>query len=170
MDFFERQEQAHRSTKLLVVYFITGVVLLIAVIYLAVSLFFFAFFRNRFAPSSSKLSGRLWQAVGIGSVEPATALRRRGRNAGGDQHRQRFQNDGTFPGRHVVASMFGARLVNSSTTDPDERKLLNVVEEMALASGMPVPHVYVLEMKMQLTPSPPAIPPAMQLLPLRAAA
>jgi hypothetical protein len=29
MDFFERQEKAHRNTKLLVVYFVTGVALLI---------------------------------------------------------------------------------------------------------------------------------------------
>jgi len=35
--------------------------------------------------------------------------------------------------------------VNSNTTDPDERKLLNVVEEMAIASGVPVPQVYVLD-------------------------
>jgi Zn-dependent protease with chaperone function len=39
----------------------------------------------------------------------------------------------------------GGRLVNSNTTDLDERKLLNVVEEMAIASGVPVPQVYVLE-------------------------
>src|SRR5262249_17608776 len=31
------------------------------------------------------------------------------------------------------------------TTDPDERKILNVVEEMAIASGTPVPPVYLLE-------------------------
>src|ERR1019366_7489513 len=43
-----------------------------------------------------------------------------------------------------VATLMGGRLVNSNTTDPDERKLLNVVEEMAIASGVPVPQVYVL--------------------------
>jgi Zn-dependent protease with chaperone function len=39
----------------------------------------------------------------------------------------------------------GGRLVNSNTLDPNERKLLNVVEEMAIASGVPVPQVYVLD-------------------------
>jgi Zn-dependent protease with chaperone function len=39
----------------------------------------------------------------------------------------------------------GGRLVNSNTTDPDERKLLNIVEEMSIASGVPVPQVYVLD-------------------------
>src|ERR1017187_3077268 len=40
MDFFERQEKAQRNTKLLVVYFVTGVVLLIATVYLAAVLIF----------------------------------------------------------------------------------------------------------------------------------
>ncbi len=39
----------------------------------------------------------------------------------------------------------GGRLVNQNTTDPNERKLLNVVEEMSIASGVPMPQVYVLE-------------------------
>ena len=47
-------------------------------------------------------------------------------------------------GGSVVATNFGGRLVNPSTTDPDERKLLNVVEEMAIAAGIPVPQVYLL--------------------------
>jgi len=42
MDFFERQEKARRNTKLLVVYFITGVALLIAVVYLVSAVIFTA--------------------------------------------------------------------------------------------------------------------------------
>ena len=41
--------------------------------------------------------------------------------------------------------MLGGRAVNPQTTDLAERRLLNVVEEMALASGVPVPPVYVLD-------------------------
>ncbi len=41
--------------------------------------------------------------------------------------------------------MLGGRAVNPQTTDLAERRLLNVVEEMALASGIPVPPVYVLD-------------------------
>ena len=48
-------------------------------------------------------------------------------------------------GGSVVAESMGGRLVNSNTTNPDERKLLNVVEEMAIASGVPMPQVYVLD-------------------------
>jgi Zn-dependent protease with chaperone function len=48
-------------------------------------------------------------------------------------------------GGGAVAEMLGGRLVDRRTTDPAERRLLNVVDEMALASGVPVPPVYVLE-------------------------
>ena len=48
-------------------------------------------------------------------------------------------------GGSAVAESLGGRLVNSNTTNPDERKLLNVVEEMSIASGVPMPQVYVLE-------------------------
>ena len=48
-------------------------------------------------------------------------------------------------GGSVVSEMMGGRLVKPNTTDPDERKLLNVVEEMAIASGVPVPQVYVMD-------------------------
>jgi Zn-dependent protease with chaperone function len=40
--------------------------------------------------------------------------------------------------------MLGGRLLDPGTTDPDERRLLNVVEEMSIASGTPVPPVYLL--------------------------
>ena len=48
-------------------------------------------------------------------------------------------------GGRVVAEMLGGRLIHPSTTELAERRLLNVVEEMALASGVPVPPVYLLE-------------------------
>ena len=48
-------------------------------------------------------------------------------------------------GGEVIALMLGGRAINPQTTDLAERRLLNVVEEMALASGMPVPPVYVMD-------------------------
>jgi Zn-dependent protease with chaperone function len=44
-----------------------------------------------------------------------------------------------------VAESVGGRRVDPHTTDPREHQLLNVVEEMAIASGLPVPAVYVLD-------------------------
>ena len=45
----------------------------------------------------------------------------------------------------MVAQDLGGRPVPPQPTDPDERRLLNVVEEMALAAGIPVPEIYLLE-------------------------
>src|SRR5919198_2779076 len=43
-----------------------------------------------------------------------------------------------------VARQLGGQYVPEDTTDPRLRRLRNVVEEMAIASGVPVPEVYVL--------------------------
>jgi Zn-dependent protease with chaperone function len=48
-------------------------------------------------------------------------------------------------GGRVVAEELGGRRLNPDTTVPVERQLLNVVEEMAIASGTPVPPVYLLD-------------------------
>ena len=48
-------------------------------------------------------------------------------------------------GGDAVARMLGGRAVDRQTSDPDERRLVNVVEEMAIASGLPVPRLYVLD-------------------------
>jgi Zn-dependent protease with chaperone function len=44
-----------------------------------------------------------------------------------------------------IALEIGATLVDSSSTDPEELRLLNVVEEMAIAAGVPVPAIFVLK-------------------------
>lgn len=48
-------------------------------------------------------------------------------------------------GGPAIAEMVGGRAIDPKTADLRERKLLNVVEEMAIASGIPVPAVYVLD-------------------------
>src|SRR5581483_10272437 len=47
-------------------------------------------------------------------------------------------------GGAAIAESVGGRRIDSGTADPGERRLLNVVEEMAIASGVPMPTVYVL--------------------------
>ena len=54
--------------------------------------------------------------------------------------------------------MLGGRLISANTQDEDERKLLNVVEEMAIASGTAVPQVYVLPKRNRSMLSPPGTP------------
>jgi Zn-dependent protease with chaperone function/uncharacterized tellurite resistance protein B-like protein len=48
-------------------------------------------------------------------------------------------------GGDVIAEMVGARRVSQETKDPLERRLLNVVEEMAIAAGVRLPKVYVMD-------------------------
>ncbi|RPJ35058.1 MAG: hypothetical protein EHM17_04105 [Verrucomicrobiaceae bacterium] len=48
-------------------------------------------------------------------------------------------------GGSVVARDLGGRAVDPATTDPLERRLLNVVEEMAIASGLPAPETWILD-------------------------
>jgi Zn-dependent protease with chaperone function len=48
-------------------------------------------------------------------------------------------------GGAAVAEMIGARAIAQDTRDPLERRLLNVVEEMAIAAGIRVPAVYVMD-------------------------
>ena len=48
-------------------------------------------------------------------------------------------------GGSAVAEMLGGRKIAETTTDLNERQLRDVIEEMAIASGMSVPDIYVLD-------------------------
>src|SRR5258706_831724 len=48
-------------------------------------------------------------------------------------------------GGEAVAKMVGARRVSPETRDPLERRFLNVVEEMAIASGVRIPTAYIMD-------------------------
>lgn len=131
MDFFTRQDVARKRTKWLVLYFILAVIGIIAAIYLV---FTAVFLRERF------LDGFVWSDLwhldlflGVSAVTCLIVLG--GSLAKWIQLRQ---------GGGAVARSLGGRLIHPETDDADERKLLNIVEEMALASGMPVPEVYIL--------------------------
>jgi len=134
VDFFERQDKARRNTKLLVFYFSLAVLSLILAVNTAVSLIFTGFTAANSIDEPSIGWSRsellFWVTLGtlavilIGSVFKSLQLAR---------------------GGSAVAELLDGRLINSNTSDADERKLLNVVEEMSIASGVPVPQVYVMD-------------------------
>ena len=130
MDFFERQDQARRNTRLLVVHFVLAVVLIVAAVYLFVSLLFL---RDMFTPGTFAW---LWSPKLFLCVASSTLAIILGSAL--------CKIIELRSGGAAVAEMLGGRLVSSNTQDEDERKLLNVVEEMAIASGTAVPQVYVL--------------------------
>ncbi len=137
MDFFERQDKARRNTKLLVFYFVLAVLSIIAAVYLAAALLFQgAAATQREAPPEFALwrpELLLWVTTGtLGVIVCGSVFKTMQLAAGGS----------------AVAESLGGRLLSPNTSEPDERKLLNVVEEMALASGVAVPKVYVMDREM----------------------
>ena len=141
MDFFARQDQARRNTKWLVLYFVVAVILLVVAIYF-ISLVIFAGVQAKahhgnYNYNDATVQLVLWNpkiffvatvgvlaVIFIGSAYKTNEL-----SAGGS----------------AVATLMGGRLVSQNTINTNERKLLNVVEEMSIAAGVPMPQVYVLE-------------------------
>jgi Zn-dependent protease with chaperone function len=136
VDFFQAQQNARTSTFRLLIMFGMAIICLI----LITDIFFFialglaeselsnneSFVMPQFnATVFLIVSGVVLLTIVIGSTYKSIVL-----SSGG--------------GRAIAESM-GARLILSSTTELQEKRLLNVVEEMAIASGMPVPQVYILD-------------------------
>jgi Zn-dependent protease with chaperone function len=137
MDYFQQQDVARRKTGLLVSYFVTAVVLIIASVYIAVRLVLaFAQPSGPDGPTALSLSD-LWDPALLGVVAAGTS----GLIAAGSMYRIAALSGGG----HTVAELLGGRLLQPEAATPTERRLLNVVEEMAIASGVPVPPVYLLE-------------------------
>ncbi len=122
MDFFDKQELARKRTRWLVIYFFLAVVGIILALHTA----FCMALGERWDdwPLLGMTAAGVVVAVLIGSLVKIAELSQGGK---------------------VVAKMLGGVLVEPGSADSEERRLLNVVEEMALASGVPVPEVYVLE-------------------------
>ena len=131
MDFVGDQDRARSRTMVLILLFavaIFGIASLIYVIAAAVVVFTSANGEDPIGwwqPEVLLISfGATVLVVGIGSLVKTAQL-----SSGGK----------------VVAESLGGTLVHPDSREPDLRKLLNVVEEMAIASGCPVPPVYLID-------------------------
>jgi Zn-dependent protease with chaperone function len=140
VDYFARQDQARRKTKWLVVYFALAVVLLIALVYF-ISLVVFAgvHAKQHHGYDDAPIQFVLWDPeIFLFSTLGVLAVIFLG---------SAYKTNELSAGGSAVATLMGGRLVNQNTQDVNERKLLNVVEEMAIASGVPMPQVYVLNVE-----------------------
>jgi len=133
MDFFARQDHARRQTVRLIVMFALSVVVIIAAVY-AVALLVTqgGGAHGRHPAPISPWDPSLLLAVSLGTIAVIAVG-------------SLYKVSELASGGEVVAQMMSGRLIDPQTTDLAERRLLNVVEEMSLASGVPVLPVYVLD-------------------------
>jgi Zn-dependent protease with chaperone function len=137
MNFFARQAETRKLSRRLIVLFIVAVIAVVVAVDLVVFTVMASLqpdsqgFSLPTAEWLSDHSSMVWLTsvsvlgvVGLSSLYKTAVL-----NGGGG----------------VVARSLGGVRVSSDTTDPLQRRLLNVVEEIAIASGVPVPEVYLLE-------------------------
>jgi len=125
VNFFEHQEAARRTSRRLVWLFALAVIAIVIVVNIVATVVYYAVFAGSL-PRGFYLTNTVLTLLMIG--------------AGTWWETARLAEGG-----EAVARMVGARRVDPSTRDLLERRLLNVVEEMALASGTPVPRVYVMD-------------------------
>lgn len=131
MDFFEHQDRARsRSGRLVVLYTLAVIAVVGAVSALAALLALWTGDAER-GPSTAEVVA----VAGAAGVFTLLLI------AGGSLYRIAELRGGG----QVVARALGGRPIDASTNDPDERRVLNVVEEMAIASGVPVPPVYLMD-------------------------
>ncbi|MGI9272680.1 MAG: M48 family metalloprotease [Woeseiaceae bacterium] len=134
MNFFDQQDRARRSTKRLILLYLLSAASIVAGISLVVAgalynsdihgPFSFSTFFGQQAPIliGTAIAASLF-------IAGATLVKTAQLSSGGGR----------------VAQELGGTLVSPETSDPLRSRLRNVVEEMAIASGVPVPEIYVLE-------------------------
>ena len=136
MNFFEAQDRARKNTAWFILFFVLAVAGLIFL----TNLFLLGILTNA-RSSQIAFSPETWQSyyswqefagvsVGVCLLIFCGSL---------------YKTMSLSGGGATVAEMLGGRQVPAATTDLQQRQLLNVVEEMAIATGMPIPRVYLLE-------------------------
>ncbi|MCZ4314676.1 M48 family metallopeptidase [Comamonadaceae bacterium G21597-S1] len=134
MNFFESQERAHKNTTSLIVLFGVAVIALIVMANVLLMVVFGVVDSQQMRDGQAfvaQMDWKMFATVGagvsvvvlVGSLYKMMVL-----SAGGK----------------VVAESLGGQLIPRNTEEPNQRKLLNVVDEMAIASGTPAPPVYLL--------------------------
>ncbi|MDB9917980.1 M48 family metallopeptidase [Pseudomonadales bacterium] len=131
MDFFQHQDKARRNTKLLLALYaaaVISIVLLTNLLVIVVS----GFFDSASLMASSEgydwglflmVSMLVILLIGLGSLYRIHSLSK---------------------GGSVIAEMLDGQLLIDPHGSLEKRRLLNVVEEMAIAAGTPVPPVYII--------------------------
>ncbi len=143
MDFFEAQARAKQRTTRLVVLFVLAVLGIILAGYIA------AVFARSQANSYGVRRGRGYvdyqPAAQVEPWQPGLFLAVTAGTLAVVGLASLYKWQEFSGGGAAVAEGVGARRVEPGSAEPKERQLLNVVEEMAIAAGLPAPAVYVLD-------------------------
>ena len=131
MNFFQHQERARRRTWLLAGYFVLAVIAIVVAVSLCLYLAALWASGGGYRLSDWLRSpAMLWSLIitlliiVAGSARKAWQLRE---------------------GGVALANLLGAREILPDSSNPTDRRLRNVIEEMAIASGIPVPRTFVME-------------------------
>jgi Zn-dependent protease with chaperone function len=129
LDFFQQQELSRRNSRWLVLAYLVAVAFTVASYALAGALLYalFGLYRAGSAHVPWQLPALIALAVG-GCILCVSAYRI-----------WQFRDGG-----HVIVELLGARYVDPERCLGAERRLLNVVEELSIASGVAVPPVYLM--------------------------
>ena len=134
MNFFESQDRVRKNTTLLVVLFALAVIALIIMANVLIMIVFGFIDSQQLRDGETLIRQMDWQSfaavgAGVSVVVLAGSL---------------YKIMALSAGGKIVAESLGGQLIPRNTQDLKQRKLLNVVEEMAIASGTPAPPVYLL--------------------------
>ncbi len=133
MNFFEHQDRARASTTRLVFLFTIAVGAIVVALYVASRIVL----RYAFASSVGPYAFPWWDAKGFVIIAVAAVLLVGTASL--------VKTLSLRQGGAAVARMLGGRPISPNTSDPEEMRFRNVVEEMAIASGVPVPEMFVLD-------------------------
>jgi Zn-dependent protease with chaperone function len=149
MDFFDQQEAARRASRRLLLWYLLAVAFVVACFNLAAALLYalLAIYGALPLAGGEPLVWRgLWTTYwhAVAHVPPKVHVVVSGAVAATILAVSGWRLRQLAEGGTAVAQMLGAHYLDRSRATPAEAKLLNVVEEMAIASGIAVPPVYLL--------------------------
>lgn len=130
MNFFEHQDRARRNTSLLVLYFVLAILAISSIVSLAIFIALAWGSNGQYTLYQWLTSQAFWWCFGLTLIVIIA----------GSLHKFWQLRDGG----EALAHMLGAREIPPDAALTDEHLLRNVVEEMALASGIPAPRTYLL--------------------------
>ncbi len=145
-NFFQRQAQARSSCQKLVFLFAAAVFLIIVALYFAFRLIWVIYlFTESFSTNTTKAHYYFGKLHAFSFWDPPLFFFIAASVALFIIFASLWKMNTLQKGGGAVAEMLGGRLIPRTSNDPAERQLLNVVEEMAIASGIHVPQVFVLD-------------------------